>query len=107
VRPEFGPQSRSSSRYRLTQDDIQSRRKELVASPHQFGVLEALHCHAATTSVPEVVILAVVPEDYRNLATDPTLELESRLESIVNAVLKEINWKEARMEAVAHHGFWS
>jgi hydrogenase maturation protease len=77
--------------YRLTPDDIKSRRKKFAASLHQFGVLEALQCHAADATRPEVVIVAVVPKDYRTLSTDLTPELESRVESIVSAVLEEVN----------------
>jgi hydrogenase maturation protease len=76
--------------YRLTPDDLRSRRKKLAASLHQFGVLEALQCHAATGSMPEVVILAVVPKDYRTLCTDLTPELAERIHNVVEAVLKEI-----------------
>jgi hydrogenase maturation protease len=77
--------------YRLTPDDLKSRRKELAASLHQFGVLEALQCRIADAGRPQVVILAVVPKDYYTLATDLTPELKSRLDSIVSEVLKEIN----------------
>jgi hydrogenase maturation protease len=77
--------------YRLTPDDLKSRKKRLAASLHQFGVLEALQCRTADLSRPQVVILAVVPKDYYTLATDLTPELESRLGSIVSEVLNEIN----------------
>ncbi len=76
--------------YRLTPDDIKSRRKKLAASLHQFGVLEALQCRAATANMPEVVILAVVPKDYHTLATGLTPELAERIHHVVEAVLEEI-----------------
>jgi hydrogenase maturation protease len=76
--------------YRLTPHDLKSRKKRMAASLHQFGVLEALQCHAATSDSPEVVILAVVPKDYRTLSTDLTPELAERIHDVVEAVLKEI-----------------
>jgi hydrogenase maturation protease len=76
--------------FRLLPADISTEDGKFSASLHQYGVAEALKSAAMTGNKPEVVIIGIVPKDYRSLGTELSVELKKSLPKITQAILKEM-----------------
>jgi len=61
--------------YRLTPEELKSRKKNDLTSLHQFGVCEAIEIAAQAGVIPEIVIFGIVPKDYQSTDTKLTPEL--------------------------------
>lgn len=75
---------------RLTADDLKSGAARALTSMHQFGVKEALAMATQMGFAGEIVVVGVVPKDFKTPSTQLTPELEKALPSLLAAVLAEI-----------------
>ena len=75
--------------YRLEGDAIPQRIRS-KNSLHQVDFLEALTLCQALDKVPETVILGVEPFDIETLSTDLTSATQSRVDSVIDMVLDEV-----------------
>ena len=66
------------------------KRISLKNSLHQFDLLETLAHAQFLESLPETVIVGIVPEDTVTLSLELSETVRSRLENLVSAVLEEI-----------------
>jgi hydrogenase maturation protease len=76
--------------FRLSPADLSAEDGKFSTSLHQYGVVEALKSAAMTGNKPEVVIMGIVPKDYRSLGTELSVELKKSLPKITQAILKEM-----------------
>jgi hydrogenase maturation protease len=77
------------SLYRLSEEEI-PKRIRAKNSLHQVEFLEALTCCQALDKVPETVIVGVEPEDITTMSLVLTPTVGSRVDKLVEAVLKEL-----------------
>jgi hydrogenase maturation protease len=75
--------------YRLQGDAIPERIRA-KNSLHQVDFLEALTLCRALDKVPETVIIGVEPEDIETLSLDLTALIQSRINPMIDMVLKEL-----------------
>jgi len=76
---------------RLTPDDLRSGAARTLTSMHQFGVQEALATADHMGITAEVVVLGLVPKDYRTPSTQLTPELTRALPALIKAILAEMD----------------
>ncbi|MBW1805977.1 MAG: HyaD/HybD family hydrogenase maturation endopeptidase [Deltaproteobacteria bacterium] len=76
--------------YRLDGDAIPARVRA-KNSIHQVDFLETLTMCQALDKVPETVILGVEPEDIETLGIELTDVIQSKLEPVMELVLKELD----------------
>lgn len=75
--------------YRLAGEEV-PKRIRAKNSLHQVDLLEALTLCEALDKVPETVIIGVEPEDITTLGIELTPAISSRIEDLINMVLKEL-----------------
>ena len=76
--------------YRLAGDDIPDRIRA-KNSLHQIDFLEALTLCQALDHVPETVIVGVEPDDIETLCVEPTPLIQSKMDDVIQMVLKELD----------------
>ena len=76
---------------RLSPDNLMTGDAKTLTSMHQFGLAEALATASQMGFDGEMVILGVVPKDYRTPSTQLTPELVEALPSLIKAVLSELD----------------
>lgn len=76
--------------FKLTPDDLRSKKGKLMTSLHQLGVVEALNSAYMLGIEPEIVIFGIAPKDYHSLGTELSFELKKSMGKIINVILDEI-----------------